>query len=96
MTLSTVDFFDLYGIGHTREPLYPFDKQLNPRTRRRADWLLEDGTFVEMWGMPKDPVYAEKMREKVDLAQRHRMSLIGLTADDIGRLRKIFAHWAKK
>ncbi len=49
-----------------------------------------------MWGMPNDPVYAEKMREKVDLAQRHRMSLIGLTADDIGRLREIFAHWAKK
>lgn len=90
------DFFGLYGIGHTREPLYPFDKQLNPRTRRRADWLLEDGTFVEMWGMPNDPAYAEKMREKTELAARHRLQLIGLTADDIGRLREIFAHWATK
>lgn len=90
------DFFDVCGIGHTREPLYPFGEQLNPRTRRRADWLLEDGTFVEMWGMPKDPAYAEKMREKTELAARHRLQLIGLTADDIGRLSEIFAHWAMK
>lgn len=89
------DFFDQYEIGHTREPLYPFDQQLNPRTRRRADWLLEDGTFVEMWGIPKDPVYAEKMREKIELAHRHGLSLIGLIADDIGRLREIFAHLAR-
>jgi len=89
------DFFGLHGIGHTREPRYPYDKQLNPNTRRRADWLLDDGTFVEMWGMPKDPVYAGKMLEKIELAQRHGLSLIGLVADDIGRLWDIFAHLVK-
>lgn len=90
------DFFDRHSIGHTREPRYPFDPELNPNTRRRADWILEDGTFVEMWGMPKDPAYAEKMREKIELAERHRLSLIGLTAADIGRLNEIFAPWTAK
>jgi len=88
------DFFDRHRIGHTREPRYPFDPELNPNTRRRADWLLEDGTFVEMWGMPKDPVYAEKMSEKIELARRHGLQLIGLTAADIGRLSEIFSQWA--
>lgn len=90
------DFFDQHSIGHVREPRYPFDPELNLNSRRRADWLLEDGTFVEMWGMPKDPVYAEKMREKVELAHRHRLQLIGLTADDIGQLNEIFLEWTKK
>ena len=77
-------------------PGIPCDPELNPNTRRRADWILEDGTFVEMWGMPKDPAYAEKMREKIELAERHRLSLIGLTAADIGRLNEIFAPWTAK
>lgn len=89
------DFFTQYGIVHTPEPRYPYDPQLNPNTRRRADWLLEDGTFVEMWGMPNDAEYAKKMSEKIELAARHGLHLIGLTVDDIGRLSDIFAEWAK-
>jgi hypothetical protein len=57
------DFLHQHGIDHAREPLYPFDKQLHPNTRRRADCLLSDGTFVELWGMPNDPTYAKKMCE---------------------------------
>jgi hypothetical protein len=68
------DFFHQYGVDHAREPLYPFDIQLNPNIRRRADWLLSDGTFVEMWGMPNDAAYATKMREKTELAARHRFA----------------------
>ena len=90
------DFLHQHGIDHAREPLYPFDKQLNPNTRRRADWLLSDGTFVEMWGMPDDPAYAKKMCEKTELAERHQLQLIGLTFKDIGRLSEVFAHRATK
>jgi hypothetical protein len=90
------DFLHQHGIDHAREPLYPYDKQLNPNTRRRADWLLSDGTFVEMWGMPNDPTYAAKMREKTELATRHRLQLIGLTSKDIGRLGEIFAPLGNK
>jgi hypothetical protein len=90
------DFFHQYGIDHAREPLYPFDKQLNPNTRRRADWLLSDGTFVEMWRMPNDPIYVKKICEKTELAARHRLQLIGLTFEDIKRLSEIFAYWTTK
>jgi hypothetical protein len=90
------DFFHQNGIDHEREPLYPFDEQLNPRTRRRADWRLNDGTLVEMWGMPDDTRYAEKMHEKIELAERHQLRLIGLTFTDIRRLSEIFAEWARR
>jgi hypothetical protein len=86
------DFLHENGIGHVREPLYPFDERLNPNTRLRADWLLSDGTFIEMWGMPEQPAYAAKMRLKIDLAARHQLRLIGLTPGDVRRLGTAFAH----
>lgn len=85
------DFFHLAGMAHEREPFYPFDPDLNPRTKRRADWVLADGTFVEMWGLPNDPTYALHMEEKTALARHHGIRLIGLTAADIPRLRTLFA-----
>lgn len=87
------DFMYQHGIAHEREPLYPYDAELNPSSRRRADWLLADGTLVEMWGLPNNPAYAEKMREKKQLAERHGISLVGLTREDIPRLSAVFALW---
>lgn len=87
------DFLHQHGIDHTREPLYPFDENHNPNTRLRADWLLSDGTFVEMWGMPDDPGYADKMRKKIELAARHKLRLVGITPVETGNLSTIFADW---
>lgn len=42
-----------------------------------------------------DPEYAEKMREKIELAARHKLRLVGLTAADMRRLGNIFADWAR-
>ena len=87
------DFFHQYGISHDLEPNYPVHATLNPKGLRRADWRLSDGTFVEMWGMPDDPVYAAKMREKHQLAIAGGLRLIGLTLRDLPRLPEIFAEW---
>gem|GEM_PF-2508066 len=87
------DFLHQQGIAHDREPLYPYDIELNPRTRLRADWILEDGALVEMWGMPDEPNYAAKMAKKKALAKQHRLALIGLTDKDLPRLTKIFERW---
>jgi len=87
------DFLHQHDIPHDREPLYPHDPELNPKTLRRADWLLADGTLVEMWGLPDDPAYAAKMREKQLLADRFGINLVGLTLADIPRLPAIFAPW---
>lgn len=87
------DFLYQHDIAHDREPLYPQDPELNPKTLRRADWLLADGTLVEMWGLPDDPAYVAKMREKQLLADRFGINLVGLTLADIPRLPVIFAPW---
>ncbi|MDO9455258.1 hypothetical protein [Nocardioides sp.] len=90
---AVCDFLHQHGIKHDREPLYPTDEVLNPRGRRRADWILTDGTLVELWGMPNDPVYAAKMVEKRQLAQRHNLRLIELTDTDLPHLPRLFAPW---
>ncbi len=70
------DFLHQHGITHEREPFYPPNPELNPRTRLRGDWLLANGTLVEMWGMPNDPMYAARMREKEMLAAKNGIRLI--------------------
>lgn len=90
---AVCDFLHQHDIDHDREPLYPTDELLNPNGRRRADWILADGTLVEMWGMPNDPVYAAKMVEKRQLAQRHRIRLVELTDAELPHLPRMFAPW---
>src|SRR5699024_4764590 len=84
------DFFHWHNISHEIEPLYPFDPELNPEKRRRGDWRLSDGTFVEMWGLLGDPLYEMKRTEKIALAKRQNLTLIGLKPKDITNLPKIF------
>ncbi|MBT2532394.1 hypothetical protein J7E83_09685 [Arthrobacter sp. ISL-48] len=90
---AVCDFLHQYGIKHDREPSYPVDADLNLSGRRRADWRLGDGTFVELWGLPNDPAYAAKMLQKRELAARHGLMLVELTDRDIGKLPHIFASW---
>ena len=90
---AVCDFLYQHHIDHDREPLYPHDEVLNPNGRRRADWVLTDGTLVELWGMPNDPVYAAKMVEKRHLAQRHGIRLVELTDTELPHLPRMFAPW---
>jgi hypothetical protein len=86
------DFMTANGIRHAVEPNYPHDPALNT-TGLRADWLFEDGTLVEAWGLPDDPVYAAKMQRKVSLAESKGLRLVGITAADLVRLPEIFRDW---
>lgn len=90
---AVCDFLHQFGIRHDREPFYPMDTDFNPTGRRRADWLLADGTFVELWGLPNDPTYAAKMLQKRQLAARHSLTLIEITDRDLARLPIVFARW---
>lgn len=90
---TVCDFLHQHAIEHAREPRYPTDSVLNPRGLRRADWLLTDGTFVELWGLLTDPTYAAKMNQKRELAAGHGLTLVELTAADLPRLPEIFASW---
>lgn len=87
------DFLHQHGIEHSREPMYPAHAELNPLGRSRGDWLLADGTFVELWGMPDDPAYAEKMSKKTLLAETAGLRLVGILDEDLPRLPEVFADW---
>lgn len=87
------DFFHQHGIAHEQEPHYPHDLVLNPNTRRRADWVLADGTFVEMWGLHGDTAYDEKTEEKLVLAKKNGLRLVGLKRSDVQKLPEIFREW---
>ncbi|WP_435771399.1 hypothetical protein [Nocardioides sp. SYSU DS0651] len=87
------DFLHQHGIKHDREPLYPQHLELNASGKRRADWKLSDGTFVELWGLPNQAAYAEKMRQKQQLAKATGLRLVGLVDADLPRMPEIFADW---
>ena len=86
------DFFHDHGIAHEPEPHYPFDAEHNPNGYR-ADWKLSDGTFVEALGFPNDPAYMAKAERKIELAARHRISIVTVTHADIDNLVAIFRKW---
>ncbi|WP_137991425.1 hypothetical protein [Streptomyces vilmorinianum] len=86
------DFFHHWRIGHEPEPHYPRHPELNT-TGLRADWLLDDGTFVEALGLMEQERYADKARRKTALADLTDIRLVTVTAADLHRLPEIFAHW---
>ena len=46
-----------------QEQMHAESAQRRPHARAKLSCGSDrDCTFVEMWGMPKDPAYAEKMR----------------------------------
>ncbi|TGN65390.1 hypothetical protein EXE59_16585 [Nocardioides eburneiflavus] len=87
------DFLHMHKISHTREPLYPRHPVHNPRTRLRADWRLDDGTLVELWGLPENPAYATKMETKTRLAFVKGIPLVEIVEADLARLPDVFGKW---
>lgn len=90
---SVDDFLSAHGIAHEHEPSWPHDDDLNPSGRRRADWRLDDGTYVEYAGLMTEANYARKMLEKQQLAAKTGVPLIVLTYEDLLRLPERFSAW---
>lgn len=68
------DLLTTHDIPHQKEVRYPYDPQLNPKGMR-ADWLLEDGTYVEYFGLTGTPDYDKKTQRKLALAQAFNLLL---------------------
>jgi hypothetical protein len=69
------------GIRHEREPIYPFDAELNPHGSR-ADWLVY-GCFVELFGLLGREEYDAKVGRKRLLARKFGFTLIEITPSDV-------------
>jgi hypothetical protein len=88
---SIDDWFRRNGISHQREPAWPRHPVLNPSGRKRADWLLNDGSFVECAGLMEQENYASNIEQKRELARITGITLHVLSPADMFRLAKVFA-----
>ncbi|RIK31629.1 MAG: hypothetical protein DCC56_05445 [Anaerolineae bacterium] len=85
------DWLADHNIMHQKEPLYPYDEELNPATKLRADWRIES-ILIEYAGLMNRQEYSEKMSKKKVLADKHGIELIILSAEDLLGLDKILGH----
>jgi len=84
------DWFTANGVSHTCEPRWPAHPEFNPSGAKRADWLLDDGTYVECAGMLEKKDYAQKIVLKRQLAESLGVPLIIVAPTDMHRLGHIF------
>lgn len=84
--LAVDDYLTAAGLEHDCEPDWPWHPEFNPSGRRRADWRLADGTFIEAAGLGGHEAYDLKMTEKRQLAEVLGIPLIVLVPDDLPRL----------
>jgi hypothetical protein len=86
------DWLFANGIDHEREPEYPQHDQFNPTGRRRADWGIGKGTFVEYFGMEGKESYDQKSEEKRRLAETTDINLIAIYPEDLDDIGSCFGH----
>ncbi len=87
---SIDDWFSRNGFQHECEPYWPAHSLYNPSGKKRADWRLADGSFVECIGMMGDNEYAKKIQEKQMLAEEVGIKLYLVSPTDLVLLDKIF------
>ncbi len=88
---SIDDWFSNNGVVHVNEPYWPKHPTLNPSGRKRADWRLQSGAYVECAGMMKSEMYYWKMHEKVTLAHALEIRLYVVEPSDLLNLETLFS-----
>ena len=56
----------------------------------KMDFLLDDGTFVEYFGLEGYRNYSQKMRKKVDIMEKNNINYIAIYPNDLKRLDDVF------
>ena len=82
------EFLTKNGIAHSREPMYPFDKTLNPNGLLRGDFYV-DGVIIEFAGMMSNPEYASKMKNKSKLAKKKGIPWLKLETSKLDELQEM-------
>lgn len=89
------DWLSRHGVEHQIEPPWPRHPELNTHGRRRADWQLPDGTYVEYAGLTSED-YLAKIQAKQQLAQHTGIRLIVITPPDLANLTEVLGAWSSK
>ena len=92
---SIDDWFSRNELQHECEPTWPMHPIYNPSGKRRADWLLPSGSFVECAGMMSDKDYLTKIKEKQLLAAEVGIKLYLVSSSDMLDLASIFENEIK-
>lgn len=70
-----------WEISHEKEPIYPFDAELNPKMNLRADFKVKS-TLIEYAGRMSNEAYAKQIAKKIALARKKSIKLIILDRVD--------------
>lgn len=82
------DWLHSNRIPHTKEPFYPKHSILNPKGKRRADWLVGE-TYIEYFGLAGDEVYDKKAQEKTMLCSELGLKMIAISPADLANIEGI-------
>ncbi|MEI5011679.1 hypothetical protein RB196_34410 [Streptomyces sp. PmtA] len=87
------DWLSRHSIDHQIEPTWPRHPDHNPHGRRRADWKLPDGTYLEYAGLTSDD-YLAKIHAKQRLARVTGIKLVVITPLDLANLTDVLGAWS--
>lgn len=73
------------NIEHKKEPMYPKHLKLNPKGRKRADWLVND-IYVEYFGLIGSQQYDLNLLEKLQLVDELNLKLVEIYPKDLNNL----------
>lgn len=90
MEKAITDFFIDNNIYFEKEIRYSSFCPKGDTGYSRCDWILEDGTVVEYFGMMKIDKYKEVYKKKVNLCKINKVNLIELFEKDVHNLYNIF------
>jgi len=71
-----------HTLQHQREPAYPFHPLLNPKGKRRSDWLVGD-IYVEYFGLTGEKEYDKKTDEKIMLSSQLGIKMLPIYPSDM-------------
>ncbi|WNF25312.1 hypothetical protein RI138_32300 [Streptomyces sp. C11-1] len=92
----TIDgWLSRHNVEHQIEPAWPHHPEHNANSRRRADWRLPDGTYIEYAGLASDD-YLAKIQAQRQLAQHAGIKLIVITPLDLANLTQVLGAWSSK
>lgn len=75
------DFLYARGVHHEKEPRYP-------EGNYRGDFKV-DSAFIEYFGLAGNPEYDAKIKEKIRLCKKHRITLIAIYPQDLISRKKL-------